>query len=32
LEQKRIGADKIRIMEDGAGRIALVRVAKQIDG
>jgi riboflavin biosynthesis pyrimidine reductase len=32
LEQKRIGADNVRIMEDGDGRIALVRLAKQIDG
>lgn len=29
LEQKRIGADKVRIVQGGSGCIALVRVAKQ---
>lgn len=29
LEQKRIGADKVRIVQDGAGRLALVRVKQQ---
>lgn len=29
LEQKRIGADKVRIVQDCAGRLALVRVRQQ---